>query len=87
MRIPATTYMSSKGQVIIPAWIRKQLRLQPGTAFIVVARGDTVVLNRLKEPPWKDFDDLATEAKEQGKLMDGAMVGFRKAINKMRYGR
>ena len=84
---PATTTMSSRGQVVIPDEIRKRLRLEAGTPFIVVARGDTIVLHRLKEPPWKEFDELTTQAQTQGHHLDQAMVGFRKAINKMRYGR
>ena len=84
---PATTSMSSRGQVVIPEQIRTQLDLEPGTAFIVVARGDTIVLHRLKEPPWKEFDELTAQAQTQGKHLDAAMAGFRKAMNKMRYGR
>jgi len=84
---PLTTTLSSRGQVVIPDEIRKRLGLEPGTAFIVVARGDTVVLHRLKEPPWKEFDELTKQAQTQGHHLDLAMVGFRKAINKMRYGR
>ncbi len=79
--------MSSRGQVVIPDEVRRRLQLEPGTAFIVIARGDTVVLHRLKEPPWKKFDELTTQAQTQGRNLDQAMVGFTKAINKMRYGR
>lgn len=84
---PATTSISSRGQVVIPQQIRKQLQIQSGTCFIVIARGDTIVLHRLKEPPWKEFDELTPQAKDQGHHLDLAMVAFRKAINKMRYGR
>jgi len=87
MRFPVTAKMSSKGQVVIPEVVRKQLRLEPGTPFLVVARGDTVVLHRLKEPPWKAFEELATQAQEQGQHFDAAMLGFQKAINKIRRGR
>lgn len=33
---PATTRMSSKGQIVIPETIRKRLNIQPGAQFIVV---------------------------------------------------
>jgi AbrB family looped-hinge helix DNA binding protein len=85
--VPATTTMSSRGQVVIPDDVRKRLNLEPGTAFIVVAKGDTVVLHRLTEPPWKDFDALTKQAQNQRKNLDLAMQGFRKAINKLRYQR
>ena len=84
---PATTIMSSRGQIVIPDEVRKRLHLEAGSAFIVIARGDTIVLHRLKEPPWKEFDELTTQAQAQGYHLDQAMAGFRKAINKMRYGR
>jgi len=84
---PATTTMSSRGQVVIPGEVRKRLRLEPGTPFIVIARGDTVVLHRLKEPPWKEFDELTKQAQKQGHYLDLTMVALRKSINKMRYGR
>ncbi len=36
--------MSSKGQVVIPESIRKQLDLKEGAQFLVVGEGDVVVL-------------------------------------------
>jgi AbrB family looped-hinge helix DNA binding protein len=44
MTKPATTRMSSKGQVVIPERIRQQLRLQAGTQFVVVGDRDVVIL-------------------------------------------
>jgi AbrB family looped-hinge helix DNA binding protein len=85
--IPATTNISSRGQVVIPKEVRRRLHLEPGTAFIVIAKGDSIVLHRLKEPPWKEFDELTKQAETQGGHLDNAMVAFRKAINKMRYTR
>ena len=84
MRTPATTVMSGKGQVVIPASIRQYLRLEPGTPFIVLGRGDTLVLHRLKEPPWKAFDELTTQVQKQGLYMDEAMATVRKVANKLR---
>ncbi|MBK7450772.1 MAG: AbrB/MazE/SpoVT family DNA-binding domain-containing protein [Anaerolineales bacterium] len=45
METLATARMSSKGQVVIPESIRKQLNLQEGAQFIVVGEGDVVVLS------------------------------------------
>jgi AbrB family looped-hinge helix DNA binding protein len=81
--IPATTKMSSRGQVVIPAWIRQFLRLEPGTQFIVVAKDDVIVLKRLSEPLWKDFDKLSAEARRQGYHLDMAMQSLKKAFTKM----
>jgi len=85
--IPATTKMSARGQVVIPAAIRRRLQLEPGTEFVVLAKGDTIVLQRLAEPPWKEFDSLTSEARRQGHHVDLAMQALKKAFAKIRYAR
>ncbi len=85
--IPVTTTLSSRGQVVIPEDVRKRLHLEPGTAFLVLAKGDTIVLQRLAEPPWKEFDDMVTEAQRQGHHTNLAMQSLKKAMNKIRYTR
>jgi AbrB family looped-hinge helix DNA binding protein len=42
------TRLSGKGQVVIPASVRKKLGLKQGMRFLVVGVGDTVVLRRLE---------------------------------------
>ncbi len=85
--IPTTTTMSSRGQIVIPEQIRRRLGLEPGTVFIVLGKGDTVVLQRLSEPPWKEFDALVSEAQRQGHHMSLAMQSLKKAMTKIRYTR
>lgn len=63
----ATTRMSSKGQVVIPETIRKQLRLKSGSQFIVVAGKDSVILKAIMPPSIDDFDELIEEARQQAK--------------------
>ena len=70
----ATTRMSSKGQIVIPESIRKQLGLEPGSQFVVVARKDTVILKPIAPPSLDDFDDLIEEARRQAR-----QVGLTKA--------
>jgi len=59
---PATTKLSSKGQVVIPEEIRKRLGLEPGAQFVVVGEGDVVVLKALKAPKMSDFKQLLDQA-------------------------
>lgn len=40
----ATTTMSSKGQVVIPAEIREELGIEPGTKITVTVEGSRIVL-------------------------------------------
>ena len=59
---PATTKLSSRGQVVIPEEIRKRLGLEPGVQFVVVGEGDVVVFKALQAPKMTDFKELLTRA-------------------------
>src|ERR1035441_5646933 len=72
MRTPFTTRISSRGQVVIPGPVRKALALELGTPFFVIARKDTVLLQRLQEPPWQFLDDMVKQARKQGRQHDAA---------------
>jgi AbrB family looped-hinge helix DNA binding protein len=87
MRSPFTTRISSRGQVVIPGPVRNALGIEPGTHFLVIARKDTVVLQRLHEPPWQFFDDMVKGAGRQGRQHDAAMQGFAKLMKKLKYDR
>jgi AbrB family looped-hinge helix DNA binding protein len=52
----ATTRMSSKGQVVIPEYIRKRLGLVSGSQFVVVGDKDTVILKTISAPRIEEFD-------------------------------
>lgn len=62
-----TTKMSSRGQVVIPERIRRQLRLEPGAEFVVVAKDDVIVFQQLSAPRWDQFDSLVREARRQAR--------------------
>ncbi len=70
----STTKMSSKGQIVIPEIIRKQLNLKPGSQFVVVGDKDVVILTNISPPALNEFDDLIAEARRQGKK-----VGLKKS--------
>ena len=61
---PATTKLSSKGQVVIPEEIRTRLGLEPGAQFVVVGEGDVVVLKALTPPRMADFKALLDKARQ-----------------------
>ena len=63
----ATTKMSSKGQVVIPENIRKQLKLEAGTQFVVVGEKDVVILKSISPISLDQFDNLIAEARKKGK--------------------
>ena len=70
----AATRMSSKGQVVIPENIRKQLKLKAGAKFVVVGEKDVVILKSISPPSIDEFDELVAEARKKGK-----QAGFKKS--------
>jgi len=80
----ATTRMSSKGQVVIPEEVRKRLRLQPGTQFIVVGDRDVVILKALSPPSMRAFDGLIAQARRQAKKSGSKRSNVKAAVDKVR---
>lgn len=67
MSEPATTRMSTKGQVVIPEEIRNRLGLRPGSRFVVIGQGDVVMLKTISAPSLEQFDHLISEARRSAK--------------------
>ncbi|MCD4715695.1 MAG: AbrB/MazE/SpoVT family DNA-binding domain-containing protein [Desulfobacterales bacterium] len=63
----STTKMSSKGQVVIPENIRKQLNLKAGAQSVVVGEKDVVILKNIAPPNLDEFGDLIADARKKGK--------------------
>ena len=80
----ATTKMSSKGQVVIPEVIRKQLNLKAGAQFVVVGEKDVVILKSISPPSLDQFDDLIAEARRKGKQAGIKKSDISKAVSKVR---
>ncbi len=68
MANPATTKMSSKGQVVIPEEIRKRLKLKAGAQFVVVGEDDVVILKAVNPPSVEEFNALIAKARSQAKV-------------------
>ncbi len=58
------TKLSSKGQVVIPQEIRKELHLEEGTPFLVVAQKDSVLLKKIEIPRVKSWDEATKPFRE-----------------------
>ena len=84
MSAPATTKMSSKGQVVIPEEIRKRLGLKAGSQFVVVGDKDMVILKAISPPSMDEFDQLIAEARRQARLAGLKRADIRAAISKVR---
>jgi len=52
--------ISRKGQVVIPASIRKSLGLEPSDSFIVFGKGDTILFKKIEKTALeKGFEEIA----------------------------
>ena len=80
----STTRMSSKGQVVIPENIRKNLNLKAGAQFIVVGDKDVVILKSITPPSIEEFDQLIAKAQQDGKKVGLKKADISEAIKKVR---
>ena len=84
MNTLATTRMSSKGQIVIPETIRKQLNLKAGAQFVVVGNDDVVILKAITAPDMATFDTLIRQARRQAKLAGLKRTDVANAVSKVR---
>ena len=80
----ATTKMSSKGQVVIPEYIRKRLGLGSGSQFVVVGERDTVILKAISAPNMEEFDKLVARARRQARRAGMRKSDIKAAVTKVR---
>ena len=84
MAIVSTTKMSSKGQVVIPENIRKQLNLKEGAQFVVLGEKDVVILKNITPPAIDEFDDLIATARKKARKAGIKKSDIKDAILKVR---
>ncbi len=76
----STTKVSSKGQVVIPANVRKAARLRKGEKILAIAIDDTVVLKKIVDetfeetmrPVWSRVKQMGLSEEDIGALIDQA---------------
>jgi AbrB family looped-hinge helix DNA binding protein len=57
----AHTRISSKGQVVIPSAVRKEMKLPVGAGFEVVRQNDDILLRRDRKKEGTSMDDLMAQ--------------------------
>jgi len=80
------TSLSSKGQIVIPDRIRKQLHLKTGSKLIVITDGSNLLLKPLEAPKMETFKKLIKESRKivksekiQKNVVEKAIKGVRRA--------
>ena len=64
--------VSSKGQISLPAEIRKELSIVQGDRFAAYASGDTIILKKVQVPTEEEFKHYFDELQEWA-----ASVGYK----------
>lgn len=80
----ATTKLSSKGQVVIPENVRKELGLEPGAQFVVMGEGDVVILKKIEAPNRREFLALAAKARRQTRRAGMKRSDIKKTVRAVR---
>jgi AbrB family looped-hinge helix DNA binding protein len=76
----STTTVSSKGQVVIPANVRKAANLKKGEKMLAIAIDDTIVLKKMidksfketMKPVWKRVRQMGLTEEDINALVDEA---------------
>ena len=56
--------VSSKGQVVLPASMRRELSITSGTKLAAYAVGDVIMLKMIEIPTERDFKSMLDEAQQ-----------------------
>ncbi len=78
------TKMSTKGQVVIPKAMRKDLDIEDGDIFAVFGKADTIVLRRVSIPTEEEFEELMRWGREFARKKGITREDVQKAIDEVR---
>jgi len=78
------TTMSEKGQIVIPQIFRKSMNLKAKTRFVVIRKGDIIVMKTLRVPDVeKEWDSIFNKMnKKKLKISDKEIAGEVKKYRK-----
>ena len=61
------TKIGERGQLVIPQDIRENMGISKGDKFIIIERGDMIVLKKLNPPSNEEFEKMLTEGHSHAK--------------------
>ena len=79
------TSMSSRGQVVIPQDIRKQMGLEEGAKFMVFSDGDNLLMKPVLTPNMTVFKKLLRDSHEYARKAGLKRGDVKKAIQRVRH--
>jgi antitoxin PrlF len=78
------TSLSSKGQIVIPDKIRKQMGLSSGSKLIAITDGTNLLLKPIEEPEIESFKELIEESRKFAKKEKIKKGNIKKAVKEVR---
>ena len=87
MSVVEITSMSTKGQVVIPASMRKKLNIHGGSKLIVVQDGENILMKPIEKPRDDEFDRIMKLADEIMSESDLTEADLAEAIRESRAAR
>ena len=84
MPILEVTSLSTKGQIVIPKEIRKNLGLKPGTKLIVIQEKDNILLKPITLPKKEQFEKLILFGDKVRESLNLKESDIEKAIEEVR---
>ena len=79
------TTMSSKGQVVIPTEIRKELGLLTGVKLMVLTDGANLLLKPIQTPKFQAFQALIQRSRHYAKQTGLTKRALAKTLRKVRH--
>jgi AbrB family looped-hinge helix DNA binding protein len=76
--------LGERGQVVIPQSFRDGMGMHKGEKFMVLQRGDMLVLKRLRAPSKQDFENMLQKGHKHAQKNNLTEQDMWDAINKVR---
>ncbi|MBI2547916.1 AbrB/MazE/SpoVT family DNA-binding domain-containing protein [Candidatus Woesearchaeota archaeon] len=78
------TTLGERGQVVIPQSFRDYMNVHKGDKFMVLQRGELLVLKKIRAPSMEDFDNMLKKTQAHAKKHALTEKDLQEAIKKAR---
>jgi antitoxin PrlF len=78
------TSMTTKGQIVIPSEVRKELSVSSGSKFVVLTDGNNILLKPIQKPKMEQFKELQKQSQLIAKQLGYNKSDIPKVIQQVR---
>ena len=83
MEIEVTT-IGERGQVVIPLTLRENMSIHKGDKFMILERGDILILKKIKAPSAEDIEKMLKKGHDHAKRHNLSEKDMFEALKKTR---